>query len=65
MLFLSHDKIAVRTQNDEQETAAICYDGTVHVITSITDNGDGTISWTGRNIRFVHGLYAPDPNAND
>jgi hypothetical protein len=59
-LYLSHNGISVRPSNSESEIASQGGDGTLHVITSITSDGQGGLSWTGKTIRFIHGIMCSD-----
>lgn len=64
-LILQHAAIAIKTDNNDSETAAKCYDGTVRVITGITQDSDKTVHYTYRDVRFIHGMYAPEPSNNN
>ena len=53
---ISAKYIAVTSGSNKNSTARAGYDGTMSVVTKITDNGDGTISWDTGSIVFRHGL---------
>lgn len=53
---ISAKYIAVTSGTSKSATARAGYDGTMTVVTQITDNGDGTISWDTGSIVFRHGL---------
>ena len=53
---LVSDKIAVLSSNDSSQVSTNCSTGTLDVVTNITDNGDGTFSWTTAHVTFINGM---------
>ena len=53
---LVSDKIGVLASNDSSQVSTTCSTGTLDVVTNITDNGDGTFSWTTAHVTFINGM---------
>lgn len=50
------EEVATRNTTDNSQTAWIGATGTLPIVTNITSNGDGSISWTYGNYKFENGL---------
>lgn len=50
------DKIGVLASNDSSQVSTTCSTGTLDVVTNITDNGNGTFSWTTAHVTFINGM---------
>lgn len=50
------EEVATKSTTDNSQTALIGATGTVPIVTSITSNGDGSISWTYADYQFENGL---------